>query len=75
MDPERKSLNFIFPTKYVIPKSLSRLAIGQVSKTNIFATEKCWLGDFCPFQKAIFYLKGGYDGKGRVYFVDFCSDV
>ena len=22
MDPERKSLNFIFPTKYVIPKSL-----------------------------------------------------
>ena len=30
MDPEKKSLNFIFPTKYVIPKSLSRLAIGQV---------------------------------------------
>ena len=30
MDPE-KSLNLIFPTKYVIPKSLSRLAIGQVS--------------------------------------------
>ena len=22
MDPENKSLNFIFPTKYVIPKSL-----------------------------------------------------
>ena len=22
MDPEEKSLNFIFPTKYVIPKSL-----------------------------------------------------
>ena len=22
MDPEKKSLNFIFPTKYVIPKSL-----------------------------------------------------
>ena len=26
MDPEKNSLNFIFPTKYVIPKSLSRLA-------------------------------------------------
>ena len=23
MDPEKKSLNFIFPTKYVIPKSLN----------------------------------------------------
>ena len=22
MDPEKKSLNFIFPTKYVVPKSL-----------------------------------------------------
>ena len=22
MDPEKKSLNFIFPSKYVIPKSL-----------------------------------------------------
>ena len=22
MDPEKKSLNFIFPTKYVMPKSL-----------------------------------------------------
>ena len=31
MDLEKKSLNFIFPSKYVIPKSLSRLAIGQVS--------------------------------------------
>ena len=31
MDPEKNSLNFIFPTKYVIPKSLSRLVIGQVS--------------------------------------------
>ena len=30
MDPENKSLNFIFPTRYVIPKSLSRLVIGQV---------------------------------------------
>ena len=29
MDPEKKSLNFIFPTKYVFPKSL---AIGQVSR-------------------------------------------
>ena len=35
MDPEKKSLNFIFPTKYVIPKSLSRLAIGQVSNSVI----------------------------------------
>ena len=31
MDPEKKGLNYIFPTKYVIPKSLSRLAIRQVS--------------------------------------------
>ena len=30
MDPEKKSLNFIFTTKYVIPKSLSRLATSQV---------------------------------------------
>ena len=29
MDPEKKRLNFMFPTKYVIPKSL-KLAIGQV---------------------------------------------
>ncbi len=31
MDPEIKSLNFIFPTKYGIPKSIQkfkRLAIG-----------------------------------------------
>ena len=27
MDPEKKSLNFIFPTKYVIPKSL-KFSIG-----------------------------------------------
>ena len=36
MDPEKKSLNFIFPTKYVIPKSLSRLATGQVRKGYVF---------------------------------------
>jgi len=30
MDPENKSLHFIFPTRYVIPKILSRLVIGQV---------------------------------------------
>ncbi len=35
MDPEKKSLNFIFPTKYVIPKNLSRLAIGQVSQHKV----------------------------------------
>ena len=35
MDPEKKSLNFIFPTKYVIPKSLkfshwlSEITIGS----------------------------------------------
>ena len=40
MDPEQKSLNFIFPTKYVIPKSLSSLAIGQVSKPT---SKKLWL--------------------------------
>ena len=32
MDPEKKSLNFIFPTKYVIPKSLK---FGH------------WLSEFC----------------------------
>ena len=32
LDPEKKPFErLIFPTKYVIPKSLSRLAIGQVS--------------------------------------------
>ena len=36
MDPEKKSLNFIFPTKYVISKSLSRLAIGQVYSWKIY---------------------------------------
>ncbi len=31
MDTEKKSLNYIFPTKYVIPKSLKfSLAIGHV---------------------------------------------
>ena len=35
MDPEKKSLNFIFPTKYVIPESLkfshwpSKLTVGN----------------------------------------------
>ena len=42
MDPEKKSLNFIFPTKYVIPKSLSRLAIGQVSY-SVSLRSKCML--------------------------------
>ncbi len=33
MDPEKKPFErLIFPTKYVIPKSLSRLAIGWVSQ-------------------------------------------
>ena len=26
LDPEKKSLNFIFPTKYVIPKSLAKFS-------------------------------------------------
>ena len=30
MDPEIKSLNFIFPTKHVIPESWKSLAIGWV---------------------------------------------
>ena len=35
MEPWNKSLNFIFPTKYVIPKSLKfKLAIGQVRYYN-----------------------------------------
>ena len=33
MDPEKKSLNFILPTKYVIPKSWSRLAKKSPSKS------------------------------------------
>ncbi len=33
MDPEKKKFErLIFPAKYVIPKSLSRLAIGWVSQ-------------------------------------------
>ena len=39
MEPEKNSLNFIFPTKYVIPKSLSRLAIGQVSNMQKYLLE------------------------------------
>ena len=35
MDPEEKKMNFIFPTKYRIPKSLSRLAIGQVRNMGL----------------------------------------
>ena len=41
MDPENKSLNFIFPTRYVIPKSLkfshwpSKIFIGCLVKTTI----------------------------------------
>ena len=34
MEPWNKNLNFIFPTKYVFPKS-PKLAIGQVSCMNI----------------------------------------
>ena len=50
MDPEKKSLNCIFPTKYVIPKSLSRLAIGQVSHNLFILVISYWpkIGD--PFQ-------------------------
>ena len=33
--PWNKSLNFIFPTKYGIPKSLKRLAIGQVNNVTL----------------------------------------
>ena len=29
MGPRNKTLNFIFPTKYVVPKSLKFIAIGQ----------------------------------------------
>ena len=42
MDPEKKSLNFIFPTKYVIPKSLkfshwpSKLKLGSPIFTKQF---------------------------------------
>ena len=35
MDPEKKSLNYIFPTKYVIPKSLK---FGHwLSESNTFS--------------------------------------
>ena len=39
MDPEKENLNFIFPTKYVIPKSLKFshwLTIGQVSNLKCY---------------------------------------
>ena len=40
LDPENKKFErLIFPTKYVIPKSLSRLAIGQVSKKIKFGKQ------------------------------------
>ena len=46
-------MNFIFPTKYVIPKSLSRLAIGQVS---------IWLSFF---RSSKFYTRKTIDQKVR----------
>ena len=45
MDPEKKSLNFIFPTKYVIPKSLkfshwpSKFGCGPGPQDAIVASE------------------------------------
>ena len=45
MDPEKKSLNFIFPTKYVIPKSLkfshwpSKNIAQNLEKKNNLATK------------------------------------
>ncbi len=43
MDPEKKSLNFIFPTKYVIPKSLkfSHWLSKKVSQVNSYPN-LCW---------------------------------
>ena len=38
--PWNKSSNFIFPIKYVIPKSLSRLAIGWVK----YPSKLAWIG-------------------------------
>ncbi len=46
MDPEKKSLNFIFPTKYVIPKSLkfshwlSEILVGGFNPFEKYATVK-----------------------------------
>ena len=45
MDPEKKSLNFIFPTKYVIPKSLK--FSHWPSKTN--KKLPSWITNFHPF--------------------------
>ena len=43
LDPEKKNERLIFPTKYGIPKSLNRLAIGQVSyKKETLSTLSRW---------------------------------
>ena len=44
MDPEKKSLNFIFPTKYVIPKSLkfSHWLSGKVNQPMVETLFKHW---------------------------------
>ena len=49
MDPEKKSLNFIFPTKYVIPNSL-KFSHWPSEDLNDFSIEKLG-GGFNPFQK------------------------
>ena len=51
MDPEKKSLNFIFPTKYVIPKSLkfSHWLSGLIGSAFLGATiEAPGFPDFFP---------------------------
>ena len=49
MDPEKKSLNFIFPTKYVIPKSLkfSHWPSKLFNYIQIYVQNCIWV-PFCP---------------------------
>ncbi len=49
MDPEKNSLNFIFPTKYVIPKSLK---FSHWPSKNSF--------EMVPFQVTFVHFQGGH---------------
>ena len=66
MDPETKSLNFIFPTKYVIPKSLKFSNWLSQEGTQIFDLTEFLYCRKLPILKG---PKGGlYFGIPRVRF-------
>ena len=70
MDPEKKSLNFIFPTKYVIPKSLKfshwpskkwSLFRGYVSFREGISFSRCIFGMHEPSPPATSCMHKAHD--------------